>query len=240
PGCDGDPRSGIGPGRVALRRAAAHVAKATHPLRRRRRADSLDGADLGVAPGRQPDAQRPHRLAVVRGLADRLRCRRRPGGLALGEDRHAAVRVVSGACGGRVRTREGRPLMRTGAVLLLAATLLAACDRLPGRPREADRPLRPHDVMSFEQLYGENCAGCHGVNGILGPATALANPTYLAWADDAALRRAITQGVPGTSMPAFAISAGGLLADAQIDALIHEMRAQWTTTPTPSGLPPYA
>ena len=130
--------------------------------------------------------------------------------------------------------------MRTGAVLLLAATLLAACDRLPGRPRQEDRPLRPHDVMSFAQLYGENCAGCHGENGMLGPATALANPTYMAWVDDGALRRTITQGVPGTSMPAFAISAGGWLTDAQIDALIHDMRSQWTTTPTPSGLPPYA
>jgi cytochrome c oxidase cbb3-type subunit III len=128
----------------------------------------------------------------------------------------------------------------TSAAVLLVATLLVACDRLPGRPRQEDRPLRPHEVMGFAQLYGENCAGCHGVSGILGPATALANPMYQAWADDAALRRAITQGVPGTSMPAFAISGGGWLTDAQIDALIHEMRTQWTTTPTPSGLPPYA
>ena len=131
--------------------------------------------------------------------------------------------------------------MRTGAVLLLAATLLAACDRLPGRPQEADRPLRPREVMSFAQLYGENCAGCHGANGMLGPATALANPTYMAWADDAVLRRAITQGgVPGTPAHAFAISAGGLLTDAQIDVLIHEMRTQWTTKPAIAGLPPYA
>jgi cytochrome c oxidase cbb3-type subunit III len=124
--------------------------------------------------------------------------------------------------------------------LLLAATLLVACDRLPGRPRQEDRPLRPHEVMDFAQLYGDNCAGCHGANGMLGPATALANPTYQAWADDAAMRRTITAGVPGTSMPAFAISGGGWLTDAQIDALIHEMRTQWTTTPAPANLPPYA
>jgi cytochrome c oxidase cbb3-type subunit III len=130
--------------------------------------------------------------------------------------------------------------VRTNAALLLAATLLVACDRLPGRPRQEDRPLRPHEVMSFAQLYGENCAGCHGANGMLGPATALANPTYQAWVDDAALRRAITEGVKGTSAPAFAISAGGWLTDAQIDVLIHGMRAQWTTTPAPSSLPPYA
>src|SRR5262249_48171645 len=158
--------------------AAAHVAKATHPLRRRRRADPLDGADLGVAPRRQPHAQRTHRLGLVRGLPDRLRHRRGPGGLALCEDRHAAVRVVPRACGYRVLARKRRPFMSTRAILLLAATLLAACDRLPGRPQEADRPLRPREVMSFAQLYGENCAGCHGANGMLGPATALANPTY--------------------------------------------------------------
>jgi len=38
------------------------VAETADPLRRRRNPDPLDGADLGVAPRRQPHAQRTHRL----------------------------------------------------------------------------------------------------------------------------------------------------------------------------------
>ncbi len=130
--------------------------------------------------------------------------------------------------------------MRPAAAVLLAAALLAACDRLPGRPREADRPLRPHDVTSFAELYGANCAGCHGSNGTLGAAAALANPTYLAWVDDATVRRVITEGIPGTSQPAFAISAGGSLTDAQVDVLVRGMRTQWPAPPPAGTLPPYA
>jgi cytochrome c oxidase cbb3-type subunit 3 len=130
--------------------------------------------------------------------------------------------------------------VRARTAVLLAVTLLAACDRLPGKPRNEDRPLPPRDVMSFTQLYGENCAGCHGANGTLGAATALANPTYLAWVGDATLRRVISEGIPGTSQPAFARSAGGSLSDAQIDVLVRDMRARWTAPPPAGTLPPYA
>ncbi len=126
------------------------------------------------------------------------------------------------------------------AVVALAVVLLAACDRLPGRPLEADRPLRPHDVRDFAQLWGENCAGCHGVDGVLGPAAALANPVYAGWVDDASLTRVIARGVPGTAMPAFAQSAGGSLTDEQVALLVRDMRTRWMPAPVPSGLPPYA
>ena len=48
------------------------------------------------------------------------------------------------------------------------------CDRLPGRPTESERPLRPSEVTEFAVLYGENCAGCHGADasGDVGPALA--------------------------------------------------------------------
>ena len=54
-----------------------------------------------------------------------------------------------------------------GRILTFCAlvALAAGCDRLPGRPRRADRPLRPSQVMDFATLYGENCAGCHGTEG---------------------------------------------------------------------------
>jgi cytochrome c oxidase cbb3-type subunit 3 len=126
------------------------------------------------------------------------------------------------------------------AAVVVVVALLAACGSLPGRPREADRPVPPRDVRDFAQLWGEQCAGCHGADGVLGPATALADPVYLAWADDATLVRVTALGVPRTAMPAFARSAGGRLDEEQVGTLVREMRARWARGPAPSGLPPYA
>ena len=116
----------------------------------------------------------------------------------------------------------------TGVVAVVASiVLLSGCDWLPGRPEEADRPLRPSEVRDFARLWGENCAGCHGAEGVLGPAASLANPTYLAWVDDDTLKHVVADGVAGTAMPAFAIRAGGSLTDEQIDDLVRQMRARW-------------
>ncbi len=123
--------------------------------------------------------------------------------------------------------------------IVAAVALLGACDRLPGRPLEADRPLRPREVRDFARLWGDNCAGCHGADGTLGPAAPLANPVYLAWVDDATLTRVTAEGVPGTAMPAFARRAGGSLTDEQIAILVRDMRARWTR-PVAGALPPYA
>jgi cytochrome c oxidase cbb3-type subunit 3/ubiquinol-cytochrome c reductase cytochrome c subunit len=79
--------------------------------------------------------------------------------------------------------------------------------------------------MSFDQLYGKNCAGCHGVNGKNGVALNLSNPEYQALVDDATLRDVISNGEKGTLMPAF--KQEGTLTDAQIDALIREIRRRW-------------
>ena len=56
---------------------------------------------------------------------------------------------------------------------------------------------------------------------------ALANPVYLALADDRAIRNIIANGVRGTAMPAFAESAGGLLTNKQIDVITQQIRARW-------------
>ena len=114
-----------------------------------------------------------------------------------------------------------------GIVAML--TCIGGCDALPGKPQEADRPLRPSQVKDFAQLYGDNCSGCHGADGKFGAAPQLQNPVFLALIADTDLRRTIAQGVPGTAMPPFARSAGGALTDEQIahkldDAGIHVTR----------------
>ena len=51
---------------------------------------------------------------------------------------------------------------------LLSASGVLGCDRLPGRPDEADRYQRPAEVRDFASLYGSNCSGCHGAEGRFG------------------------------------------------------------------------
>jgi cytochrome c oxidase cbb3-type subunit 3 len=110
----------------------------------------------------------------------------------------------------------------------LAAILASGCGAPQGQPNKGSEVLAPKDVLAFGVLFAENCAACHGAAGRGGAAIALANPVYLAVVDDAAIRKVIANGVPGTTMPAFAVSAGGMLTDAQIDVITKEIRARWS------------
>ncbi len=85
---------------------------------------------------------------------------------------------------------------------------------------------RPEEIVSFNELFGRNCAGCHGAAGQNGAANNLNNPEYEAWIDDASLRNWTANGEKGALMPGFAKSAGGDLTDQQIDILVQGMR-QW-------------
>jgi len=111
-----------------------------------------------------------------------------------------------------------------GAVALV---VLPGCIHIPGRPSPSAWPGNPSQVTDFIQLYGENCAGCHGTDGQFGAALPLNNPAYLAMVGDASVRDAIANGIDGTSMPAFAIASGGMLTDAQITAVVNGIRSHW-------------
>jgi cytochrome c oxidase cbb3-type subunit 3 len=110
----------------------------------------------------------------------------------------------------------------------LCAMLVSGCGSPHGQPAKESETLAPNEVSEFGTLYGQNCAGCHGTEGRGGAAIALANPVYLAIADDASLRKVIAQGVPGTAMPAFAQSAGGMLTDKQIDVITTQIQSRWS------------
>jgi mono/diheme cytochrome c family protein len=133
-----------------------------------------------------------------------------------------------------------RPILATLALVALIAWLMCtACSSAPlHRPELA--VVAPSEVLDFDALYGQNCAGCHGVEGSGGAAMALANPVFLAIADDTVIRRTASNGVPGTPMPAFAQSAGGMLTDKQIDAIVHGIRS-WAKPAALAGQtpPPY-
>jgi cytochrome c oxidase cbb3-type subunit 3 len=119
-----------------------------------------------------------------------------------------------------------RPIFAAGAIVAVVMLLVGvACDSSPGAYRPEPTVVTPNDVVDFKQLYGQNCAGCHGVDGNGGPAIGLANPVFLAIADDTVIRRIASNGVPGTPMPAFAQSAGGMLTEKQIDAIVSGIRS---------------
>jgi mono/diheme cytochrome c family protein len=123
-----------------------------------------------------------------------------------------------------------------------AAIFLAGCGAPHGQPRSGSEVLAPNEVLEFGPLFSENCAACHGAEGRGGAAIALANPVYLTIADDASIRRVIANGVPGTAMPAFAQSAGGMLTNAQIDVITKEIRSRWNRPGILDAVsaPPYA
>lgn len=111
------------------------------------------------------------------------------------------------------------------AVLILAAGLaLTSCDAR-GRRAAEGRVIRPSEIANFGELFSQNCSGCHGKDGQGALTVGIGRPVYLAIAGDAAIRRTIVEGRPGTPMPAFARRAGGMLTDAQIEILVHGIRA---------------
>jgi len=132
--------------------------------------------------------------------------------------------------------------MNCRAVLLIAVVSAWACNGAPGRPGADSAVIPPNRVTDFDVLYASNCAGCHGENGAGGLASSLADPLYLAIADDTTIRRVTGEGVAGTAMPAFAQSAGGLLTAEQVDVVVKGIRARWAkpTTLRDVALPSYA
>lgn len=132
---------------------------------------------------------------------------------------------------------------RQCALLVAAASAALAnsgCNRAPGKPGSAPLVPRPEQVLDFPTLYAQNCAACHGANGRNGAAISLNNPVYLAIAGAANIQRMTANGVPSTSMPPFAKSAGGMLTDQQIAALTNGMIATWGSQSALAGQPPPA
>jgi cytochrome c oxidase cbb3-type subunit III len=127
-------------------------------------------------------------------------------------------------------------------VLAAGSFLLVGCDSAPGRPLKGSETIAPDEILDFNTLFSENCAGCHGANGRGGAAIALADPVYLAIADQDTVRKVITNGIKGTSMAAFGQSAGGMLASKQIDVLAAQIFSRWSKPGILAGItpPPYA
>ena len=120
-----------------------------------------------------------------------------------------------------------RQLILVAAIIALLACVACSPSRVEPRVESAVTP--PNEIVDFKVLYAQNCAGCHGADGKGGAALSLADPVFLAITDDSVIRRIASKGMPGTPMPAFAQSSGGMLTDKQIDALVQGVRS-WAKT----------
>ncbi len=126
-------------------------------------------------------------------------------------------------------------------VLSIFCVGLVGCDWMPGKPDEkTDKWQPPTAVVDFKQLFAENCQGCHGDGTTISGSLSLNNPAYLAVIPKDTFREIVANGIPGTLMPPFSTTNGGMLTDQQIDILVEGIFA-WAK-PLPAGvtLPPYA
>jgi cytochrome c oxidase cbb3-type subunit 3/ubiquinol-cytochrome c reductase cytochrome c subunit len=91
-------------------------------------------------------------------------------------------------------------------------------------------------VLEFAVLYRQNCAGCHGTDGKLGPAPPLNDALFRGIVPETELESIITQGRNKTLMPGFGRENGGTLTAAQIQVLVHEIKGiPYTIVAIPDG-----
>jgi cytochrome c oxidase cbb3-type subunit III len=136
----------------------------------------------------------------------------------------------------------GRSRRAVAVCLALLASSICGCEYL-WKPNTAEQSENEKSVRTFEALYAQNCSGCHGVDGSLGPAPPLNDRLFMTIVPDDELLKVIRDGRPGTPMPAFARERGGTLTHEQVQALATGLKQRWQPLPPnarPAGLPPYA
>jgi len=127
-------------------------------------------------------------------------------------------------------------MMRSTLALIGLGLAANGCDWMPGKPTAPQIERGNAEAMhGFADLWGSNCQGCHGADGIWGPARPLNDPLYQSLVTDDWLIATVSNGIDGTLMPAHSVSNGGRLTNEQIQEIISGMRANWMGTP-----PPYA
>jgi mono/diheme cytochrome c family protein len=101
--------------------------------------------------------------------------------------------------------------------------LTPGCD-IPGKPKPEDQFVAPQAELTLAILFKQNCVGCHGIDGQLGPAPPLNDPLFRSTVAEQDLESVIAKGRAGTLMPAFALTRGGTLTTVQIKVLSYQLK----------------
>lgn len=102
--------------------------------------------------------------------------------------------------------------------------------------REESRSLQLESLAAQgEDIWGFNCASCHGLNGEGGIGPALNSQQFLSSATDAQTELLISVGVPGSQMGAYSLDYGGPLTSEQIRAVVTFIRSWEPDAPDVPG-----
>ena len=87
-------------------------------------------------------------------------------------------------------------------------------------------------LTSGLQLWGLNCASCHGTGGLGVDAPALNSKEFLGSITDEQMGGIIRGGIPGTEMPAWWNEYGGPFTDQQVQSIVAYIRSWQATAPS--------
>jgi cytochrome c oxidase cbb3-type subunit 3 len=123
-----------------------------------------------------------------------------------------------------------------GAAAVLAFSVSPGCGNQESTL--SGETVLERDVTDFHLLFQKNCSGCHGANGLNGPARCLNDAVYLALIPRGQLQSVVENGRSGTAMPAFAHNQGGPLYPNQVAALVEGIYSEWAKPVDFGGPPP--
>jgi len=131
-------------------------------------------------------------------------------------------------------TRSTRRWQTVGAFLLFLLVLAFPLYRATDGSRRAQALTAQDDALIAQghQLWGDNCAACHGPQGEGISAPALNSQEFLKSVTDDQIHGIIAGGIPGTPMPAWLNDYGGPLTDQQIGGLVAYLRSLEATAPS--------
>lgn len=125
-------------------------------------------------------------------------------------------------------------VMVVGLVLMVAFILVFPLYRVfePSSRDDAREVHLESLAHEGENLWGFNCASCHGETGEGGIAPALNSKEFLQAASNEQIELLVAVGVPGTQMGAYSQDFAGPLTSAQIRAVATYLRSLEETAPS--------
>ena len=130
--------------------------------------------------------------------------------------------------------RQSLRWKRVGTLMLLLLVIAFPVYKAVESARRTDA-LQAQEVALIHsglQLWGLNCASCHGLSGEGVDAPALNAQEFFAGTTDQQIAGIIRGGVPGTEMPAWWNEYGGPLTDQQIAEVVTFIRSWEKSAPS--------
>jgi mono/diheme cytochrome c family protein len=130
-----------------------------------------------------------------------------------------------------------RVIFRNSLFAFTALAAITGCDWMPGKPDPSKRWKPADQNLEFTDLYNQSCRGCHGMDGTIAGSISMDQAVYLNFIPEAELISVISNGVPGSNMPAFLQANGGTLTEEQVKVLAAGILSG--KTPASAPIPPY-